>query len=344
MTKYLLLVIAIAGLFFGLCCKDNVITPQELKPGRRDYDWTVDTLKVPAGDFFYPSRIWGSASNNVWIACSGSPTTRLLWHFDGVSWKRDSAQKIITPSALWGVAGNDIWLGNSNNTFWRYNGVQWYKFSDVVPPAGFDRVAIEGIWGRQSNDVWGVGFADQIGGGNEYKGVIMHFDGFQWQFKTISTIRVGFSNIRRQNSTGYYFLYGWRDEQTGDTCKVYIYYGKNSLREIYSNQYLMKVEEIGGEVYFVSQQKIYKYINNSLMLWKDFSNENYLGWMVGRNEMDFFGMGKNGDIVHYNGIDLVTLFPNKLSVFNIFVVNDSVFILCVDLENNLNLIIHGKLK
>jgi hypothetical protein len=60
--------------------------------------------------------------------------------------------------------------------------------------------------------------------------------------------------------------------------------------------------------------------------------------------MDFFGMGKNGDIVHYNGTDIITLFPNTVSVFNLFVVDGSVFVVCVDLENNVNFIIHGKLK
>jgi hypothetical protein len=345
MPKYFLIMVILPSLFFGLCCKDNGVAPiEELIPGRRDYVWTVDTLRVPAGDMFYPSRIWGGADNDMWIAGSGSPSYNLLWHFDGTSWKRDSMSRPINPSSLWGFSGNDIWLGNSGNVFWRYDGLQWYKFSDVTPPTGFQYTSINGIWGKHSNDVWGVGGADQLNGGTEYRGIIMRFNGVQWQYMSIPIIRIGFADIRQQNSSGLYFLYGWRFEQTGDTSKVYLYDGKNSLREIYSNVYSMKVEEIAGEVYFVSQNKIYKYIRNAFVLWKDFSNENYLGWMVGRSEMDFFGMGKNGDIVHYNGTDIITLFPNTVSVFNLFVVDGSVFVVCVDLENNVNFIIHGKLK
>ena len=144
--KLLAATCVIGSVAINMSCHDLGTAPEELKPGRRDYIWTVDTLKSPDG-YFYPSRIWGSASNDVWLACTGSPSTNLLWHFDGTRWSRDSTPRLINPSALWGFSGSDVWLGNSGNVFWRYNGLEWYKFSDVTPPSGFDRTTIEGIWG-----------------------------------------------------------------------------------------------------------------------------------------------------------------------------------------------------
>jgi hypothetical protein len=342
MTKYLLLVIAIACLFFGLCCKDNGVTPEDLKPGRRDYVWTVDTLRVPAGDMFTPNRIWGSAPNDIWLTGSGSPSTSLLWHFDGASWKRDSVQKIISPSALWGFASNNIWLGNSNNSFWRYNGIQWNKYSDVTPPSGFDRVAIEDIWGKQSNDGWGVGFADQYNGGTEYKGIIMHFDGSQWDFVQIPTLRISFAWVRRQQSSGLLFLQARRFEQTGDTAKLFVYDGKN-LQQIYSSPNDAVLQEVRGEVYLIINQKIYKYINGTLQVWKDFSGTNYIGGMLGRSEIDFLGLRSGGGILHYNGTDMQVLYETTLGVWSWFIFEKDVFIVFYDLENNLNIIVHGKL-
>jgi hypothetical protein len=124
-----------------------------------------------------------------------------------------------------------------------------------------------------------------------------------------------------------------------------VYDGTNRIREIFSSaDSLMKVEEIAGEVYFLCQQKIYKSNNGSFVLWKDFSGDNYYGWLKGRSEIDFFGMGRHNEIVHYNGTNMVTVFPNTLDIFNMFVVGDSIFILCLDLEHNINTIVHGKLK
>lgn len=345
MKHFKIVIIGIMLISLQVCCKkDNPIIPDEpLKPGRRDYIWTVDTIRIPIGDLFYPWRIWGSAPNDVWLVGSGSPSTNLLWHFDGVGWKKDSAQKIITPSALWGTASNNIWLGNSNNTFWKYNGAQWYKFSDVTPPSGFDRVAVEDIWGIQANDLWGVGGADQYNGGTEYKGIIMHFDGGQWQFKTIPTTRVGFTGIRQELSTGFYFLDGYRYEPTGDTSKVFIYDGNGTLRQIYSNPYYMGIAEICGKIYFLSKQKIYRYREGSLYLWKDFSSTEYFGRMVGRSELDFFGQGKGNNIVHYNGTDMVILYNNTTNIWLSLLVDDSVFFVCYDIDSEITSIIRGTL-
>lgn len=330
------------SILLGTECKDNGVVPDYLKPGRRDYVWTVDTLVIPSSDYFYPTRIWGSSSHDVWIAGFGSPP--LLWHFDGSSWSRITPGG-INPSALWGFSYKDIWLGNVGNVFWRYDGVRWYKFSDIVPPTGFNQTVIEGIWGTWPRDVWGVGFADSpVGGGDAYKGIIMKFDGTKWERKPIPDTRVSFADIRLQSSSGYFFIFGTRFERTGDTSKVYRYDGQSNLEEIYSDPYSMNVESMRGEVYFVSRSRIFKFDDNKLTLWKDFSSSNYLGWLKGRSELDFFGIGMNGDIVHYNGTDLATVFPGVPRVFNMFVVDESVFVLCVDLDNDINTVVHGKLR
>ena len=65
-----------------------------------------------------------------------------------------------------------------------------------------------------------------------------------------------------------------------------------------------------GEVYFVINQKIYKCINDELILWKDFTWTNYYGTFQGRNEKDYFAAEYDG-IYHYNETDLINLYPTQ---------------------------------
>jgi hypothetical protein len=50
-------------------CNDNPLIDDD-KPGRRDYTWAVDTMRVPEGRS-YPSWMWGADANNVWAIGSG---------------------------------------------------------------------------------------------------------------------------------------------------------------------------------------------------------------------------------------------------------------------------------
>lgn len=328
---------------FGAGCKDMGAVPEPLKPGRRDYVWTLDTLRPRPGDNFYPARIWGSSPNDVWLACSGSPP--LLWHFDGHTWSHDSTYRAIDPSALWGFTSNDIWLGNSFGSLWRYNGAQWYQHSTYSLP-GFDRIAIEDIWGARPDDVWGVGFADQFNGGTQYQGTIIHFDGSRWQFKPIPNIRASFFQIRQQSPSGWYFIKAERTEQTSDSIKVYVYDGQSMLREIYSSdEHNVVIQEVEGEVYFVIDQRIYKYNNNRFNVWRDFDRTAYLGWMLGRTEFDFFALQRApGGILHYNGTDMKIIYETTLSVWLGFILEKDAYFVLEDLASNLTVVLHGQLQ
>ncbi len=216
----------------GVSCQDVGVVPDYMNPGRRDYVWTVDTLKVAPEDVVYPWRIWGAASNDVWLTCSGSPGT--LWHFDGSHWTRDVSGAFVPGAAVGGTSANDIWLGGRGD-LWHYSGVQWSKFSTLTPPAGYGPLYLNDIWGRTPNDLWIAGATDRNDGSGGYKGIIMHFDGALWQYKPIPDLRFGFTRIRRQATTGVYFLDGWRYESTGDTCKVYSYDGAGTLQQLYAD-------------------------------------------------------------------------------------------------------------
>ena len=68
-------------LLTAFSCKDDVVTPPELQPGRRDYAWTVDTIDAP-GDTYY--RMWASSPTDVWATSPGDPSQAIA-HFNGSS-------------------------------------------------------------------------------------------------------------------------------------------------------------------------------------------------------------------------------------------------------------------
>jgi len=322
---------------------------EPVQPGRRDYVWTVDTLTVPYGDTFYPSRIWGSAADDVWLVGTGM-TMRLIWHFNGTEWQTDSTFRSIHPSSLWGFSSDDIWLGNLGNVFWHYNGYAWSKYSEVTPPEGYDITSIEGLWGSNPASVWGVGFATNLTTTNS-RGIIMHFDGLQWNFKPIPSLPVAFIKIRKQRSSQQLFVQGQRTAHVPrDTFKIYTYDGSESLHEIYSSTKVMTLAQINGEVYFISQRKIYTYHHNEFILWKDFSTTNFIAGIFGRSEKDFFGYTTNSDysiygIGHYNGMDFQEIYtlPRWLRISGMVIFERDIFFQCYSLKSNMNIVVHGKL-
>lgn len=111
-----------------------------------------------------------------------------------------------------------------------------------------------------------------------------------------------------------------------------------NLKEIYSGQERTSVNEMAGRIYLCIGKKIYKYQNNQLTVWKDFSGTKHLGLIWGRSEKDFFTVGVDG-LIHYNGTDLITIYPTDMFINAAFIFDSDVFILC-----NNRVIVHGKLQ
>ena len=68
-------------------------------------------------------------------------------------------------------------------------------------------------------------------------------------------------------------------------------------------------------------------MNNQLIVWKDFSETSHVGRVWGRSEKDFFTVGENG-LNHYDGSNLITIYPTSMFINDVFVLESDVFILC----------------
>ncbi len=304
MKRAIILTIVSVFLFISFSCKENGITPPEDKPGRRDYTWTVDTLKVPEGRSL-PFRMWGANANDVWAVGLAYLNAYCIWHFDGISWKNYVPDKYIDPRGIWGTSRNNIWIGSTDGAFWHYDGFQWSKFQETNIP-NYRPFVNQAIIGNRADNIYAVGFADSIAG-KSYKAIIMHFNGNRWEMVNIPSIQQSFIRIYYDKITGNFLIYALEFDTTDEY--IYMFDGKN-LNQIYTseNHTLMM---IGEKIYLQNKNKILRFNGNKFEPFLELSADKYVGNALGRNEKDFFTINVDG-IGHYNGTDLITIFvkPN----------------------------------
>jgi len=324
-----------------LSCK-SAVEPDNLQPGSRNYKWFADTIKVP---FLTLTRIWGNSKNNVFAVGSGGSTSSLIWHFDGNCWSTDSIARPISPTGLYGI-DNLVWLGNYNfypgiNSIWLYNYSNWIKYGDYKIPNNCDVMWINDFCGVSQNDIYAVGLAGNNSNTDTVKGIIMHFNNNQWSYVNLAPLKIQFTVIRRQNSTGLYFIEGI-DEPKMDSYKILSFNGKE-LNTVYSGNNYAHLESLNDEVYVVIQRKIYKYSKSSLILWKDFSTTEYEGRTIGWSENNFFCITDEG-IGHYNGTDIKTLYKPDIVCTAGIAVPGCIFFLFKDFKTGYNVIVRGELQ
>lgn len=287
-------------LLFNTC--NTTETTDELKPGRRDFTWTVDTLK-PAEGRSLPSSMWGANANDVWAVGLSYLNAYCIWHFDGNSWTNYTPDKYINPTCVWGTSSSNIWIGSTDGAFWHYDGVRWNQFSETVVP-NYQQFVVQSMCGNSPSNIYAVGFADSIGGGT-YKAIIMHYNGVKWESVNIPKIKNSFDQIFYDEISGKFIISGWIFDLPDEF--IYSFNGSN-LNQIYSTNNGIYLSSIGNEVIAIVNSSIaYRFKNNNLELFKNFTSTNFAGFAQGRNEKDVLTANQDG-IGHYDGTDLVTIY------------------------------------
>lgn len=335
-------------LLTAFSCKDDVVTPPELQPGSRNYEWSLDTLKLKNYDFLFLTRMWANTPNDVWAIGTGDVSRNLIWHFDGNRWSTDSIPRGMSPTGIFGFGSNNVWLGTAEGAFWHYDGFIWSEISKHSI-SGYNRVYIENIWGTSPDNIFAVGFAENTST-QDFKGILLKYNGVKWDFLSIPTIKLDFTNILRQSFTGLFFINAYDLAGSNNNNRLLIYDGKN-FSEISAGNYTTEIYDMNGEVYITMNRKIYKYLNSKLVLWKDLSSYLFRYSVWGKNEKDFFGIADEGisinmDMIgHYNGSDFKILLRTELDFTGAGAYTDNnIFITAFDDVSYSSVIIHGKLK
>lgn len=336
LTIILLLIFVISVFYINSC--DSGPTEPEVKPGRRDYVWEVDTLKPPEGRSL-PFVMWGENANDVWAVGLSYLNAYCIWHFDGVTWKNYEPDKFILPRGIWGTDRNNIWICCSNGAFWNFNGGRWKEVSTLKIDGYYD-LDFQKIVGYNKNNIYAVGFADSIDN-YSYKAIIAKYDGKNWSLVNIPKIQESFWQIYYDKTSGKFLINSLNfDTPEG---KIYSFDGTN-LNVVHTFQNTWSLCNVNREVYFQEEQKLYKYSSNKFDLFKDFGGTEYIGNAIGTNEKNIFTVNGDG-IGHYNGENLTTIFKKKNQEWTpsgAIVFESDLFFIYDDLDYTY--IVHGKLK
>lgn len=322
-----------------LSCDDNTVDPI-IEHGRRDYIWEEDTLDAPFLKDIVYKDIVGNSPDDIWLGNSD----RGLWHYDGNKWEEFPFPGVI-PSALWLFDDNTLWIGTSEKLILkRENGIWTQNYK--LELENYDIINLYGMYGKSKDDIYAVGMAvETIIPGEEHihHPTMLHYNGNDWKFLDVPKLNNGgFHRILYQENIDTYFIFAVKIEDGVILDKLFTFNGEK-LTEIMSTPGSIGLSRINETVYINHDKKVYKYLNDQFVLWKDFSNTEFLSNFQGRSENDFFNNSATG-VGHYNGIDYETVYPTHLRIYNKIIFEKEIFICAYDKFNRHFIIIKGTLK
>lgn len=332
-------------------CKEKEITepiipiPEEIKPGRRDYEWKEYILE-PSFNYYVRLRsMWGASPNDIWACGQAYLSKSQVWHFDGTTWTESGD---LVPdrdqTSVWGSSANDIWMSNEVGKMFHYDGKEWTEKTRLKVD-WFDYVLVNSIWGLSSNEVYASGFCFQpfptSKEQNNY-GVVFKYDGKEWKQLKLPIRYTNFGFVRKDRDGILYLAAFNSDSGLGE---IYSYDGVylNNLFTFNDTPYLIN---IAGYVYTQKQNKIYRLNKSGFTEAIELNNLELPGAILGgRSIKDFFAISKNG-IEHYNGSDFLQIYPLafRASVPAALLFDKDVFFPIVDFNINKTRILHGKLN
>ncbi|OIP55961.1 MAG: hypothetical protein AUK34_12115 [Ignavibacteria bacterium CG2_30_36_16] len=318
----------------SVTCKNEVISVEEnLEPGRRDYEWTVDTLNNAS--FTYLIGLWGSDNTNIWAVGHSDETIKSIWHYNG-TWIHTNQRLSSNLISIWGY-NNSIWTCDSpGGNIFKYDGTTWKSIVNFNKN-NYELTYLNSIWGKSESEIYIAGSFYSYSTGTT--ALLGYFDDAIWKLYDLPELNVSFLQVRKSKQNNLFYLAGVEFTNNGEIYKIFSSDG-STLNELYSGVEVCSVNEMNGIIYICVGSKIYKHQNNNLEIWEDFSAQNNAGRLYGRNEKDFFTVSKNWELMHYNGNDLKVLYK-PTTIFDVLLFEKDIYLLC---HENTPFIVHGKLK
>ena len=114
--------------------------PEKIEPGRRDYEWKIDSIVVP---FFYMTDISGVSPNDVWIVGPGGGLDKTIWHYNGDNWSTDGISRLISPGAVFAIE-DVVWIAGSAGRIWKRENGEW-SFSAQLMLEGYQTIGFNNV-------------------------------------------------------------------------------------------------------------------------------------------------------------------------------------------------------
>lgn len=347
--NYLFLSLFLIALFVLTISCNTTEPTDELKPGRRDYTWTVDTLANIAPSNSY-TELWGYDPQHVWVAGDSWDLDKDILFYNGTEWQSlplPSEPPAPYPWALWGLDANNIWA--AGYYFWKYDGAG-FKYFKKYSVNGFTDLLTNDIYGVDINHLYAVGNAINDSSGKSSPFIMQYFNN-QWDIKKITDLKGIFIIVRTSSSDpNTLFLLFYNNNLTRNNYYRILKYSNDSFTELHNNEANIHdvpwVTTLNVEVAFGWDRKVYTLMNGVPKLLYDFSSsiKSYSAF-GGRNTKDLFFETTEG-VGHYNGEDIRILYPldKKFVIMKYLFFEKEVFMLYYDFESFKFYVLRGKLK
>jgi hypothetical protein len=340
--NYLFLLIVFIPLI--LCsCKDEITIPNDDKPGRRDYVWTVDTLSNIALNNCF-TKLSGSSLSDLWVIGDGASIEQSIIHYDGQKWSFTNSDPLVLALSILNFGKDSLWFGGQSATFWCYKN-STYTINGQYSLKYFKDISLLDLWTDNVKEVFASGYAEDSLYG-KYYGIVMKYENNKWAFINKPEIKNQFISIRRgMQYPARLFILGQETEQYG----AHIYEYENSMfKEIYSST----INEL-SPCMFTLNKNLYFFINNNICVYNsnnfkskiDLSSCGIVGSHIdGRNLKDLFINVKDG-IGHYNGTDVKNIIGiGEGIIIDSIIFDNSVAFLYKNRYNNKYYVIRGELN
>lgn len=313
----------------------------DLKPGRRDYIWTVDTLEGINNPRY---RMWGSSPIDIWATSPGE-WDKSISHFNGTDWHSFGVSGVIVPNAIFGFDKNIVFFGAENGNIWKYDGNTFFQFAELSKN-GHNDIVFANLWGESTDNFYAFGaYHDNDGLPNS--SVIAYFNNV-WSILDTDSIKGLVSKLYRGKDGKIYLrVINMGNGVYVDSTLIYEYRLEKYhplYSSIWSRGFEADISRIDNEVIFVLGNQIARRVNNKFQAILNVNNPNFYQRIWGRNTKDIFLLMTDG-LAHFDGNDVQYLFNFSKSgtqIFDAVIFENEVFFMLYESQTNLNLIYHGK--
>jgi hypothetical protein len=327
--------------FLSSCNKNSVEPEPNYEPGRRDYVWTMDTIKAY---YIYFNSIWGKNANDVWAVSSVGSVFENIYRYDGTKWYRETRTPIGNTVSLSGTE-NNLWICCKDGRIWNYKNDAFtsspqFKYEN-------EEILFFSMAGKNDNEIY-------AGGGKRISynkdALLYKCTDNNWQQNNVLK---NYGNVYwlkySSRNNKYYFLTYLDNETLMDTVKLFEYDGKEP-KMLFENStiedFRCSINDVDGYIYVLIGNKILRYTNREYQPYLEINLPNFGGQFWGRNKNDFFIRMQDG-LLHYNGTDLeyILKFPVNITFGSCaLVLEKDIFLHAHDDKTGYNIIYHGTLK
>jgi len=334
MQKYFFILLGVILTYTLISCNEGGTESEELLPGRRDYNWSEDTLHFPGDASLTIINMYVESYNSIYFVGDAYSDPFCFIHYDG-------------------------------NEFEALNNTSYHNFYSVV--SFKDRLFIGDGWGNISEYIENKGltriksfknqprlykteFQDNklyFSGPNTSPSIlsgisIISYDGTNWleeysnyEIKQNVTSMLGLGNGN--------FLLSCRSLTNNKILTLDLIQNKENIRDIEKSGDFFR---LGKRIFYNSYDgNIHEWGNNDFIGTIELKENVVHGVIRGRNLNDFFMYSVNA-INHYNGKDMIPVysFQEYYGVHGIFVGEDFVVFLVKADFSNYYLLLRGRLN